>query len=109
MCGECYLTGVTDDDLVTLCIECHEAVTNVRRRIRYSRQTVVTFEEAEPVVYRSNPRMEANVSIDATLEPDIAAQASRIRTQITIDEVQSPERRGIVVRRSYSIIRNEDT
>lgn len=34
-CGNCYLTGVTDEDLVTLCSLCHDAITSVRRSDRY--------------------------------------------------------------------------
>jgi hypothetical protein len=34
-CGQCVLTGVDDNDLTTLCIDCHDAVTSIRRRVRY--------------------------------------------------------------------------
>lgn len=37
-CGECWLLGVADDDLTTLCVDCHDAITNVRRRLRYDDQ-----------------------------------------------------------------------
>ena len=33
LCGRCRLLNVADEDLVTLCHDCHTAVTAVRRRI----------------------------------------------------------------------------
>jgi hypothetical protein len=39
-CGRCVLTGVDDDDLVTLCVDCHDATTTVRRNIRYAKRPI---------------------------------------------------------------------
>lgn len=36
-CGSCVLTGISDEDLTTLCFRCHDAVTNVRKRLGYSK------------------------------------------------------------------------
>lgn len=49
-CGNCYLTGVLDDDLITLCIDCHDAITDVRRRIRYGSKPVVVTHMPDPIV-----------------------------------------------------------
>ncbi len=35
-CGHCVLIGVTDEDLTTLCITCHDLITNKRRIDRYA-------------------------------------------------------------------------
>src|SRR5450759_2470024 len=39
-CGSCYLLGVEDDDLTTFCVRCHDAITNVRREMRYEDMTI---------------------------------------------------------------------
>lgn len=54
-CGACVLTGVADDDLVTLCggpDGCHEAVTNVRRALRYADREVEPIEVSAPTSAR---------------------------------------------------------
>lgn len=32
-CGKCFLLGVDDNDLTTLCVDCHQAITEVRRAL----------------------------------------------------------------------------
>lgn len=79
-CGECYLTGVDDDDLITLCAGisgCHEAITNVRRAARY-----------------------AGRSIEVRLidEPRSGTSTVRIKTEVTIEMAATPVAAGAVVR-----------
>ena len=79
-CGECYLTGVTDDDLITLCggiSGCHEAITNVRRAARYATRIV---------------------DVRLVDEPSISAQPVRIRTEVTVEMAATPAATGAVVR-----------
>ena len=33
-CGHCILTGVSDEDLISVCSTCHEAITYIRRDLR---------------------------------------------------------------------------
>lgn len=61
-CGECILTGVTNDDLTTLCVECHDAITNVRRNIRYANK------EHKPEIFN---------------DPEPKRTVTRIKTKIT--------------------------
>lgn len=37
-CGSCVLTGISDVDLIALCVKCHDAITDVRRELRYAAQ-----------------------------------------------------------------------
>lgn len=52
-CGTCWLTGVTLDDLTTLCIDCHDAITSVRRRVRYSRRSIPLVLVVAPESFRT--------------------------------------------------------
>ena len=86
-CGKCVLTGVSLDDLTTLCADCHEAITNVRRRLRYGGQTV---------------------EVSFVPDPTPAQVAVRVRTEITVDHVVEPIAPVVVVRRSVYRSLNKD-
>lgn len=83
-CGQCYLTGVSDDDLMTLCVDCHDCITDVRRRVRYG----------------------SNVPIEVTFIAERAATeaVALVRSAIPIEFV--PTRTGpvIAIRRTASDI-----
>jgi hypothetical protein len=72
-CGRCVLTGVEDDDLVTLCIDCHDATTTVRRNLRYAKRRIEAVTLEGPQAYPSNP--EARQPVDADEIPAVAARA----------------------------------
>lgn len=81
-CGECVLTGVTDEDLVTLCGGpggCHEAITNVRRALRYADREVVHAELAAPSVARVVVRARLEVVTEHTPEPPARTAPPRRR------------------------------
>ncbi len=70
-CGECYLTGVSDDDLITLCAgvdSCHEAITNVRRKARGPAMVVIGV-TATPAVHQTSTRITADVVIELVAAP----------------------------------------
>lgn len=52
-CGQCVLTGVADEDLTTFCIECHDAVTSIRRRVRYLGREIEAASLKAPEVHPS--------------------------------------------------------
>ena len=64
-CGQCVLTGVEDEDLVTLCIDCHDAVTSIRRRDRYANREIEAQRLEAPQVYPSSEPMRQPVDADA--------------------------------------------
>jgi len=76
-CGNCYLTGIEDADLITLCIECHEAVTSVRRAIRYrSRVIEVTIAPDPPVSIAVSSRAKVTLRIEPIADPPPAKSVS---------------------------------
>lgn len=83
-CGECVLTDVADDDLTTLCRDCHDSITDVRRRIRYGAET-----------------------IEATLTPEPEAVRTIVRVETVVTTILAPPapRRGITVQRYNADIR----
>lgn len=82
-CGACILTGVTDEDCVTLCIDCHDGITDVRRRVRYATQTIeVTLVSA----------------------PETAQATVKIRTELAAEMYAQPPDKPIVTRRSVTDI-----
>jgi hypothetical protein len=78
-CGQCYLTAVADEDLTTLCIDCHDGITDVRRRVRYGTNPVVALQIPDPEAMR--------VII-------------KLRTVIVADVVEPSQKRLAVTRRS---------
>ena len=71
-CGNCVLLGVQDDDLVTLCIDCHDAVTSIRRRIRYANHEIDVVGLPPPCPHPSTVPTRQPVDVD-----DIAAVTAR--------------------------------
>ena len=78
-CGACYLTAVEDDDLVTLCIECHEAVTNVRRAARYATRIIEVGTISSPVAVSEPVRRAEIVPIELAAPPVAAVVVVRPR------------------------------
>jgi hypothetical protein len=71
-CGNCVLLGVQDDDLVTLCIDCHDAITNIRRRIRYANREIDAVGLPAPCPHPSTVPTRQPIDVD-----DIAAVTAR--------------------------------
>jgi hypothetical protein len=71
-CGQCVLAGVGDDDLTTLCINCHDAITNIRRRIRYAGREIDAVNLEAPHSHPSTVPTRQPVDAD-----DIAAVTAR--------------------------------
>jgi hypothetical protein len=71
-CGQCVLTGVEDDDLVTLCIDCHDAVTNIRRHVRYAGQEIEAASLEAPQTHPSTAP--ARQPVDADDIPAVTAR-----------------------------------
>jgi hypothetical protein len=96
-CGSCVLTGVTDDDLATLCADCHEAITSVRRRARYA-DRLISPEHVETI----EPRRVV-ITTRVEIDPEhIAAIESRreivsTRVEIDADAIADPKPRPAVV------------
>jgi hypothetical protein len=72
LCGRCVLTGVEDDDLVTLCIDCHDAITSIRRRLRYAAREIEAASLDAPQVHPSTASVRHPVDAD-----DIATVIAR--------------------------------
>lgn len=55
---------MTDDDLTTLCVDCHDAITSVRRRVRYGEREIEAEAMDDTKVHlsmtRSRPLAEAD-------------------------------------------------
>lgn len=68
-------------DLITLCSQCHEAVTTVIRRRRYDGQPVIVFEDVFPIQIRrsfANGLDQDSISFEGRLSPvDAQWQARR--------------------------------
>ena len=64
-CGQCVLTGVDDDDLTTLCVECHDEVTNIRRRVRYVGREIAVANLEAPHTHPSTVPTRQPVDADA--------------------------------------------
>jgi hypothetical protein len=64
-CGACLLTGVADADLVSLCADCHDAITSIRRRVRFAQREVV------PIIVADSPLRSPAI---APRRPDIIVQ-----------------------------------
>lgn len=62
-CGSCVLTQVDENDLTLLCVECHDAITNVRRRIREKPDITPTFVAPPTISKFATTRMEAPTPI----------------------------------------------
>src|SRR3954466_3044836 len=63
-CGHCYLTAVDDEDLTTLCVDCHDVITDVRRRIRYGKRNHEVVVLPEPAA----PQLVIKVKAEITVE-----------------------------------------
>lgn len=73
-CGQCHLLGVADEDLTTLCADCHEAVTNVRRGVRFARRIIVAAPVPPPAA-RAAPMLQRTVLV-ASPEPTPALRTA---------------------------------
>lgn len=74
-CGACVLTGITDEDLTTLCTDCHDAITDTRRRLRYGQR---------------------EISVEAVPLPEVRVTVTRRCVEIDVAPVDPPRQRGIV-------------
>lgn len=83
-CGECFLTGVSDEDLTTFCTDCHDAITNIRRTIRYATRTIEIGYVGSPPAAQAPIRVKAEVSIDLAVAPVRTAAAVRRIEEIPI-------------------------
>ena len=72
-CGGCVLTGVADDDLVTLCADCHDAITSVRRRIRYGDRTVEAVVLEVPTPNRGSIAVRVEIEAEPLSTPAVRA------------------------------------
>lgn len=82
-CGDCTLCGVDDEDLCTLCVDCHDSITDVRRRVRYGTQAV---------------------DIDMVEEPKPIRAVISVKTEVAVGEYENPSKRRSVVRRTVTDI-----
>jgi hypothetical protein len=81
-CGMCILTGVTDTDLVTLCVQCHDSITNVRRELRYADKKhepiILEHPEQTSVVLKTKTKITATVVEEIKIRPSIPMRRKTI-------------------------------
>jgi hypothetical protein len=64
-CGDCVLTAVADEDLSTYCADCHLAITDVVRRLRYGARAIEPAEMPRP----ASARAPVIVRVEITADP----------------------------------------
>lgn len=99
-CGNCVLTGVYDEDLLTLCVNCHDAITNARRDLRYSLDPVYVTLVQEPTPAQRVVIAETIITTEPTPEPDKrGVTIQRYQTGIARELTPDPPKRGVVIQR----------
>jgi hypothetical protein len=99
-CGECVLTGIEDNDLVTLCDECHELITDVRRRILYAKRIIEVVPIAAPPQIQAVERQKLDLPIELVSDPLSVQMPRRNKVVITIEPLPPPLAAVSVVPRS---------
>jgi hypothetical protein len=99
-CGECFLTRVDDDDLLTLCVECHLAITNVRRAARYANRVIEVDTIASPDSVHEPIRVQREIEIGTVGTPPAAQAPIRMKAEVTVELTTVPEKPETVVRKS---------
>ena len=81
-CGQCVLTGIIDDDLVTLCLDCHDAITSIRRRVRYGLKEIEAVVMDAPQIHQSATVM--RTIIDADIVEPVASGVGYVPPRVTL-------------------------
>ena len=94
-CGDCVLCGVSDEDLVTLCVECHDHITDIRRMARYAKRSPISIALVSPPPAVQAPiRLKAEVVVEMTPVPVRMEPAVRKSRVISVDFIGDPQGKG---------------
>lgn len=97
-CGECFLTSVAEEDLLTLCIECHEAITSVRRAARYANRVIAVGTVGQPPAVQEPIRVKAEVIVEPTTAPERTETVVRKTAIVPVEFIPQPDAAGVVIR-----------
>lgn len=89
-CGACILTGVHDNDLTLFCVECHDALTDIRRRTRYAVRIHEAPLIAAPIIAPLAERVKTPLSIALVHDPPPIQTPAKSAAVISVAPVSAP-------------------